>query len=86
MNGNRHPQARITSLGRTLVSNVAIAEPSKVPAQVPKRHHVPMKPRRWGRLLSTTKTIEVVYSPPTEMPCARRKRMSNTDAVTPICW
>ncbi len=85
MNGNRHPHARIMSRGRTLVSNVAIAEPNKVPAQVPKRHQVPMKPRRCGMLFSTTKTIEVVYSPPTEMPCARRKRTSNTDAVTPIC-
>jgi len=54
-----------------------------MPVTEPKSATAPIKPRRSGFARSTRKTMEVVYSPPTERPCIIRNNVSRTGAMRP---
>jgi hypothetical protein len=54
-----------------------------MPPHAPHEISAPIRPRRpWGAC-STRNTIELVYSPPTESPCAMRSKVSAIGANKP---
>ena len=82
-NGIRQPHVSKASADIVEASSVPVAEPSKMPPTAPQPAMAPMKPRRPGGARSTMKTIDVVYSPPTERPWIMRNRVSRIGAAIP---
>jgi hypothetical protein len=54
-----------------------------MPPTAPQQAIAPMMPRLPGDARSTMKTIDVVYSPPTDSPCTMRNTVSKMGAATP---
>lgn len=79
----RQPQASTASAGMTEASSAPVAEPSRMPPTAPQPAIAPIRPRRLGGARSTMKTIEVVYSPPTDRPWIMRRRVRRIGAAMP---
>jgi hypothetical protein len=57
-----------------------------MPPVAPAQATAPMMPRRPNGARSTMKMMEVLDSPPTEMPWIRRSSVSSTGAIRPRVW
>ncbi len=79
----RQPQASSTSGGIAAASTAPVAEPSRMPPTAPQQATAPIVPRCRAPACSTMKTMEVVYSPPTDRPWIMRSRVSRIGAATP---
>ena len=64
-------------------SSAPVAEPSRMPPTAPQPAMAPTRPRRPGGARSTMKTIEVVYSPPTDRPWIMRRSVRMIGAAMP---
>ena len=76
----------MVSAGSTAVSSAPVAEPSRMPPTAPQQPMAPIRPRRPGGACSTMKTMEVVYSPPTDRPWTMRRNVSAIGASIPSTW
>ena len=79
----RQPHASSVSGVISAAVAAPIPEPSRMPMVVPQHVTAPMNPRRPSEACSTRKTIELVYSPPTDSPWIMRRITRITGAANP---
>ena len=82
-NGMRQPQVSNASPMVWVSSETAPVESSR-PIGTPTCGQLPMKPRRFGLPHSMHSVTEPPHSPPTPMPCIRRRTTSSVGAQKPI--
>ena len=82
----RQPQASSVSAGIAAASTAPVADPARMPPTAPQPAMAPITPRCSGRACSTMKTMEVVYSPPTDRPWIMRRSVSRIGAAMPSVW
>src|SRR5258708_10127287 len=80
-NGIRQPHVSSVSVVIVAVIVTANPEPIRKPRVVPQQATAPINPRRPTGARSTRKTIELIYSPPTESPWIARRSEEHTSEL-----
>ena len=82
----RQPQLSSAASDITDASTAPVAEPARMPMAAPQQPTAPTMPRLPGLACSIMKTMEVVYSPPTDRPWIMRSSVSRIGAAMPSVW